>query len=202
MHASRKLRGYLLSNHLTMKPSAIALALFATVSAAAQTPPAPEPAPAATPSPLSAEVAQQLNATLPKPVDPLKLADIRAQSIARAPASQLGSETTPADSEVLELPKMTVKQQPRPRPRLGDHTILGPKAFNDELVKKNFTALDRALNKFTLPLFGTGAAERAREDYNLAQKRQFMDDVLTIAKAAEQTDPEAAKALREAAAKP
>jgi len=187
-----------------MKPSTIALALFATVSAAAQTPGATEPAPAATPSPLSVEVAQQLNATLPrqappaKPVDPLTLASIREQSIARAPTSQQEA----VDPEVLELPKMTVKQQPRPRPRLGDHTILGPKAFNDELLKKNFTTLDRALNKFTLPLFGTGAAERAREDYNIAQKRQFMDDVLTIAKAAEQTDPAAAQALREAAAKP
>ena len=186
-----------------MKPSTLALALFATVSAVAQTPPAPEPAPA---SPLSAEVAQQLNASLPKSIQSkptaAAIADIRQQSIDRAPASQLGQENTPADPEVLELPKMTVKQQPRPRPRLGDHTILGPKAFNDELLRKNFTTLDRALNKFTLPLFGSGAAERAREDYNIAQKRQFMDDVLTIAKAAEQTDPEAAKALREAAAKP
>ena len=189
-----------------MKPSALVLALFATVSAAAQTAPAPEPAPAAPASPLSAEVAQQLNASLNQSVTAkptaVTIADIRQQSIDRAPASQLGQATTPADPEVLELPKMTVKQQPRPRPRLNDHTILGPKAFNDELMKKNLTGLDRALNKFTLPLFGTGAAERAREDYNIAQKRQFMDDVLTIAKAAEQTDPEAAKALREAAAKP
>lgn len=189
-----------------MKPSVIVLALFAAVSATAQMPPAPEPAPAATTSPLSAEVAQQLNASLARSV-PAKptaaaIADIRQQSIDRAPASQLGQENTRADPEVLELPKMTVKQQPRPRPRLGDHTILGPKAFNDELVKKNFTGLDQALNKFTLPLFGAGAAERAREDYDIARKRQFMDDVLTIAKAAEQTDPEAAKALREAAAKP
>jgi len=190
-----------------MKPSAITLALFVTVSALAQTAPAPEPAPAPPPpSPLSAEVAKDLNASLPQPVPArptaATIADIRQQSIDRAPAGQLSQEGTPADAEVLELPKMTVKQQPRPRPRLNDHTILGPKAFNDELVKKNFTGLDRALNKFTLPLFGTGAAERAREDYNLAQKRQFMDDVLTIAKAAEQTDPEAAKALREVAAKP
>jgi hypothetical protein len=190
-----------------MKPSTLALALLATVSAAAQTAPAPEPAPAAPPSsPLSAEVAKDLNASLPQsaPARPTAaaIADIRQQSIDRAPARQLDAENTPADPEVVELPKMTVKQQPRPRPRLNDHTILGPKAFNEELLKKNFTGLDRALNKFTLPLFGTGAAERAREDYNIAQKRQFMDDVLTIAKAVEQTDPEAAKTLRETAAKP
>jgi hypothetical protein len=60
------------------------------------------------------------------------------------------------------------------------------------------------LNKFTLPawLGGVSAAERAREQFNIDQKRQFMDDVLTIAKAAEQTDPANAQALRAAAAKP
>lgn len=184
-----------------MKPLALTLALFATVSAAAQTPP-----PAA-PTPLSAEVAPPLDAALPKPVPArptaAALADIRQQSIDRAPASQLGSASTPADPEVLELPKMTVKQQPRPRPRLNaidtQAVMLGPKAFNLELAKKMTTGLDRGLNSFSLG--GQSAAERAREDYNLARKRQFMDDVLTIAKAAEQTDPANAQALR-AAAKP
>ncbi|HQY04811.1 MAG TPA: hypothetical protein PLQ52_01985 [Lacunisphaera sp.] len=192
-----------------MKPSTIALALFATVSAAAQTAPTPEPAPVAPTSPLSAEVAKELSASLPQsaPARPTAaaIADIRQQSIDRAPASQLGLENPPADPEVLELPKMTVKQQPKPRPRLGDHTILGPKAFNEELARKNLSALDRGvLNKFTLPawLGGVSAAERAREQFNIDQKRQFMDDVLTIAKAAEQTDPANAQALRAAAAKP
>jgi hypothetical protein len=101
-----------------MKPSTLALALFATVSAVAQTTPAPAPAPTA--SPLSAEVAKELNASLPQsaPARPTAaaIADIRQQSIDRAPASQLGAENTPADPEVLELPKMTVKQQPKPPP--------------------------------------------------------------------------------------
>lgn len=192
-----------------MKPSTIALALLATVSTAAQTAPTPVPAPVAPASPLSAEVAKELSASLPQstPARPTAaaIADIRRQSIDRAPASQLGPENTPADAEVLELPKMTVKQQPKPRPRLGDHTILGPKAFNDELARKNLSALDRSvLNRFTLPawLGGVSAADRAREEFNITQKRQFMDDVLTIAKAAEQTDPANAQALRAAAAKP
>jgi hypothetical protein len=188
-----------------MKTLALTLGLFATVSAPAQQPaaaPVPDPA-------LSAEVAKELNAALPQsaPARPTAsaIADIRQQSIDRAPASQLGQENAPADPEVLELPKMTVKQPPKPRPRLGDHTILGPKAMNEDLAKKNLTALDRGvLNKFTIPswLGGVSAAERAREDYNIQQKRAFLDDVLTISKAAEQTDPANAKALREAAGKP
>jgi hypothetical protein len=188
-----------------MKTFALTLGLFATVSALAQQPaaaPAPESA-------LSAEVAKDLNASLPNsaPAKPTAatIADIRQQSIDRAPASQLDQENAPTDPEVLELPKMTVKQQPKARPRLGDHTVLGPKAFNEELAKKNLTALDRGvLNKFTIPswLGGVSAAERAREEYNIQQKRQFLDDVLTISKAAEQTDPANAKALRDAAGKP
>lgn len=191
-----------------MKPSITVLALIATVSAVA-TEPAPAPA---TPSPapaVSAEVAQQLADSLPKftlPAAPAKPANtfaapsIREQSIARAPDNQ---KETATDPDVLVLPKMTVKQQPKPRVRLGEGTILGPKAFNEELAKKNLSSFDRnVLNKFTLPLFGTSAADRARAEYEAAQKQQFLSDVSTIAKAAEQTDPAAAKALREAAAKP
>ena len=176
-----------------MKPSALCLALLATVSAAAQSPETPAAA---------ANVAVPTIAPIKNPFGPTaaQIKDIRQQSVDRAPASQLSENTPPPDSEVLELPKMTVKQQPRPRPRLGDSKILGPKAFNDELAKKMTTGFDRALNKFSLG--GQSAAERAREDYNAQQKRQFLDDVLTISRAAEATDPANAKALREAASKP
>lgn len=171
-----------------MRPSAFALVLLATVSAeAAETvPPRPEPVEGATtPAPLSpAEVENLLSAARPQFSPP--------------------PEAKPAEepnTEVLELPKMTVK--PRPRPRLGENIILGPKAFNEELAKKNLSTFDRSfLNKFTLPLFGISAADRAREEYNIVQKQQFMSDVMTIARAAEVADPANAKALREAAAKP
>jgi len=192
-----------------MQPSVIALALFATVSAAAVEP-GPVDAGATTPAPtsLSSQVAQQLAATLPG----------AAPAPAEARPAGLSSEATRAqpgsvslaqakeeapNPEVLELPKMTVKQ--RPRPRLGEINVLGPKAFNEELARKNLSALDRSvLNKFTLPswLGGVSAAERAREEYNIAQKQQFLSDVMTIARAAELADPANAKALREAATKP
>jgi hypothetical protein len=180
-----------------MKPFALTLALIATVSAVAQA--VPDSGPAAT-VPVPRIVPAIRNPFAPTAAE---IRDIRQQSIERAPASQ--TEAPPPDSEVLELPKMTVKQQPRARPRLGDHTILGPKAFNDELAKKNLSTLDRGvLNKFTLPawLGGVSAADRAREEYNIVQKRQFLDDVQTISKAAEATDPANAKALRDAAQKP
>jgi hypothetical protein len=178
-----------------MKLPVLTLVLIATVAAAAQTAPATEPASAAVTVP-------RIVPAVRNPFAPTaaEIRDIRQQSIARAPAGQL-PENTPADPEVLELPKMTVKQQPRPRPRLGDQKILGPQAFNAELAKKMTTGLDRGINGSSL-LGNYSAAERAREDYNIAQKRQFLDDVLTISKAAEVTDPANAKALREAAGKP
>lgn len=172
-----------------MKPTAQILGLWLlllTATVRAEDAPATQPTPAAL-APLSRpEMEKLLSAARPQFSPPPEV----------KPAAE-------ADPDVLELPKMTVKQ--RPRPRLGQSDILGPKAFNEELAKKNLGALDRGLlNKFTLPawLGGVSAAERAREEYNLAQKRQFLSDVSTIAKAAEQTDPANAKALREAAAKP
>lgn len=199
MFGIRKLPGYLLSSP-TMKPSALLLALIATVSATAQTA-EPEPAPTST-----AVTVPKISPVIKNPFGPTaaEIRDIRQQSIDRAPASQL-PEAAPADPEVLELPKMTVKQQPKPRPRLNASdtraVMLGPKAFNEELAKKMTSGFDRALNKFSW-LGGQSAAERAREEYNIQQKRQFLDDVLTISRAAEVTDPANAKALRDAAAKP
>src|SRR3954470_155294 len=120
-----------------MKPRVLLLILVATVTAVAQHRRATNPA--------STVAVPKIVPVIRNPFGPAPTAaeirDIRRQSVDRAPASQ--TDTPPADSDVLELPKMTVKQQPKPRPRLGDHTILGPKAMNDELARKMTTGLDR-----------------------------------------------------------
>ncbi|MBI2813882.1 MAG: hypothetical protein HYX71_06330 [Opitutae bacterium] len=92
--------------------------------------------------------------------------------------------------------------KPPPRPRLDHSGILGPKAFNEELARKNLSVPDRSiLNRLILP-GGVSPAARARKEYNPAREKQFMSDVLTIARAAAVTDPDNAEALRKAAAKP
>ena len=106
----------------------------------------------------------------------------------------------PADPDVMELPKMVVKQ--KPRPRLTPEIMVTKKAFGEDLAKQKFSALDQALNKFTLPLFGTSLAERALEDYEREKKEQLNADVQNMAKALETVDPNEAKSLRAAAAKP
>jgi hypothetical protein len=158
------------------------IALVAT--ALAEDAPAKPAAPAADTAPATAR--EQLAATLPK-YDPPPPADPK----------QLDK---PADPDVLELPKMTVKQ--KPRPRLNADIVYTRQNLGDKLAKENFSQLDRVLNSFTLPLFGAGMAERALEEHEREKKKQLNLDVLNISKALEQTDPAEAKSLKEAAPKP
>lgn len=104
------------------------------------------------------------------------------------------------DPAVLELPKMVVKQ--KPRPRLTPEIMVTRKAFGEQLVKEKMTGLDQALNKFTIPLFGAGIAERALEDHEREKKEQLAKDTAVISKALESVDPTEAKSLKDAAAKP
>ena len=115
-----------------------------------------------------------------------------------------GAELQPANApnpDVIELPKMKVQQ--KKRPRLTPEVMLTTKAFNEGLANDKLSSFDRnVLNRYTLPLFGTSAADRAREEYERAKKDQLTTDVLHLAKVAEVTDPAQAKALREAVSKP
>lgn len=152
----------------------------------------------------SANVSQQITAALPKfdptpapaapaepkPGDPIK--PVTREDIARA--------ANPDNADLLVLPKMTVKQ--KPRPRLTPDLVATEKGASAIFISKKSTQLDQALNKFTLPLFGTSVVERAYEENARAKKQELNADVSAVAKALEQTDPAEAKALRDAAAKP
>ncbi|HEY8995268.1 MAG TPA: hypothetical protein VIM71_11440 [Lacunisphaera sp.] len=158
-----------------------ALAVIARADEAPAKPAAPT---AGQPAPQTAR--EQLAATMPKyepppPAEPKKL-------------------DQPADPDVLELPKMTVKQ--KPRPRLNTDIVYTRQNLGDKLAKEKFTQLDRVLNSFTIPLFGAGMAERALEEHEREKKKELNLDVLNLSKALEQADPAEAKALKEAASKP
>lgn len=168
----------------TTAKSGLLLVALSVTALADVTPAQSTPAPAA--GIPAANIREQLAATLPKydpppPVDPKKT-------------------DQPADPDILELPKMTVKQ--KPRPRLNADIVYTRQNLGDLLARQKFSELDQVLNKFTLPLFGAGIAERALEEHEREKKKELTADVLNLSKALEQTDPAEAKALKEAATKP
>jgi len=105
------------------------------------------------------------------------------------------------DPDLLELPTMVVKQKARPR-LTQDVVYKDKKDFGAIFAKQNYTQLDQALNKFTLPLFGTSLEARAYDDYMRQKNEQMREDIGSLSKAVEAEDPAEAKALREAAGKP
>jgi hypothetical protein len=188
-----------------MKPTAQLLGLlFATLAVtalAAETPAAPAteataPAlspsngPAATPptEPVKAEPAVPAVATPPTAVIPF------------SPLASGKVDDPPADPDVLELPKMVVKQ--KPRPRLTPEIMVVKQAFGEELARQKFSQLDQLLNKFTLPLFGSSLAERALDEHEREKKQEMKLDVLNMVQALETADPTEAKSLKEAATRP
>ncbi len=165
-----------------MKPARILLTLLIVAGLRADEPGVKSTDPAR----LSPEVTQKLTAVLPKYAPP---APVEAKP-ANAP-----------NPDVLELPKVTVTQ--KKRPRLTPEVMMTNTAFNQKLAHDNLSVFDRDfLNKFTLPLFGISAEQRAREEYERQKRAQLIMDVNNIAKVAEQIDPAKAKALRDDAAKP
>ncbi len=195
-----------------MKSAAFLLPLILAASLMAAEPPstpAPaEPAPAAPgPAPaVTAAPAQPPIELLAKPSgDP---ADKLSPGVTQMLSSNLPKYAPPGpakpaaepSSDAIELPKVIVKQ--KKRPRLGDEVMMTNKAFNERLAKEKTSSFDRDfLNKYGF-LGGASAAERAREEYDRAQRAQLVQDVSVMAKALEQEDPAAAKALRDAANKP
>jgi hypothetical protein len=146
------------------------------------------------PSPVAAEAVT----TSPTATPPLTAAPAKESS------PPTGAELQPANApnpDVIELPKMKVQQ--KKRPRLTPEVMMTTQGFNEKLATDKLSSFDRnVLNRYTLPLFGTSAADRAREEYERAKKDQLATDVLHLAKVAEVTDPAQAKALREAVSKP
>ena|SRR6478735_2580390 len=123
------------------------------------------------------------------------------QAAAAANAAKPATAPIAVDPDLLELPTMVVKQKPRPR-LTQDVVYKDKKDFGAIFAKQNYTQLDQALNKFTLPLFGTSLEARAYDDYMRQKNAQVTEDVNNISKAVERTDAAEAKALRDAMSKP
>lgn len=175
-------------------------AALAVSARAADTPAASTPPAAAAPVPATPAETKKADLPAEAPAKTETTATPFAFNVPFTPLASPAAEEKPADPNVLELPKMVVKQ--KPRPRLTPEIMVTKKAFGEQLAKEKFSGLDQALNKFTLPLFGTSIAERALEEHEREKKAQLAQDTAVISEALESVDPAEAKSLKDAAARP
>jgi hypothetical protein len=82
-------------------------------------------------------------------------------------------ETATPDADVLQLPKLTVRE--KVPPRIVPNDLLPPQALNKKFAveyKKSLKGLDKVLNGFSIPLFGPSLAARGRAQHTA---RQYQD---------------------------
>lgn len=179
--------------------ASLGIALLASVVTARADNPAPAtPSPAEQPASELRTVQAQPSAA-PRPTNLLPGLPSYAPPPPPEP-KKIDQPNTNADPEVLVLPKMTVKQ--KPRPRLNADIVYSSQDLGNVLAKQKYTQLDQALNKFHLPLFGQSLAERAIEDHKREKKQALTEDVLNLSNAIKETDPAEAKALEKAVSMP
>lgn len=99
-------------------------------------------------------------------------------------------------NQIIRLPKYIVQEQ---KPVVfSERAITTDKGLADIAVRRYISDVDRALNRFTLPLFGTSAEARALAMYAEDERLKNMSDLRDAAVDAARTDPAAgAYILRE-----
>ena len=147
------------------------------------------PLSAAEPPHLSATISTHLAAALPKYQPPIAT----AAPVEIAPAK----DETPADSDVVSLPKFFVEDTRLSR--LDPDKLLGPRALAAKMrrdYRKSLGDLEWALNCFNLPLLTPSVAARARANYDdrkLAAETARLGDLIDVAR---RLDPKAAAELQ------
>lgn len=132
---------------------------------------------------ISPEVAAQLSAAAPKytPAAP------------KPPPPPEEDETDLRDVDkprngIIRLPKYVVTQ-PRP-PVLSERAVNTKKGLADLAMQRYFGEGYRALNSFTVPLFGTSAEQRAMAMYEEDERLKNMADLSEDARMISSTDKE------------
>jgi hypothetical protein len=76
---------------------------------------------------------------------------------------------------IIRLPKYVVREPPPPV--LNERAINTKKGLEDLAMRRYLTDMDRALNRFTIPLFGTSSAQRAMAMYEEDERLKNMSDL-------------------------
>ncbi|MSU49830.1 MAG: hypothetical protein EXS37_12225 [Opitutus sp.] len=157
-----------------------AASIFAPVPAE----PAPPPAPPRRNRAISAEAAAALAAVVPKftPTPPKPEPKPEAEQI------DLRDVDKPKNT-IVRLPKYIVQEQ---KPAVfSERTIHTAKGLTDIAMRRYISDADRALNRFTLPLFGISKEARALAMYAEDERLKNMSDLNDAGIDARKTDPAA-----------
>jgi len=152
------------------------------------------PAPAKRTRAISPEVAAALAAAGPKYEPP-------APKPPPKPESELVDlrEIDKPKNEILRLPEFVVRE--RKPPVFRERDIYTDKGITDIAMRRYISDADRALNRFTLPLFGTSKEARARAMYAEDERLKNMTDIRDAAIDAARVDPGAGDYIRREAQK-
>jgi hypothetical protein len=106
---------------------------------------------------------------------------------------------TPADSDVLVLPKVVVREW---RPPTNDPDIwLADRSIQQKAMaayKGSMTGLEWALNSWFIPLFSAPASARARGYYESSKVSDELERLGHLAQVINRTDPSAASKIQRA----
>jgi hypothetical protein len=131
---------------------------------------------------ISPEVAAQLQAYAPKYTPP-------PPKPAPKPEEDLpdAREVDKPRNGIIRLPKYVV-QEPK-SPVLNERAVNTEKGLKDIAVRRYISEMDRALNGYTLPLFGSSKESRAMAMYAEDERLKNMGEMKDAAVDAKRTDP-------------
>ena len=185
--------------------SAVAVCVFAgTASAQALTPPPPSifapkkekaetasrPAAPERTRAISPEVAAQLAASAPKYTPPPPAPEVKpAEPVAEVDAREIDKPR----NNIIRLPKYVV-QEPRP-PVFTERAITTEKGIKDIAMRRYISDMDRALNRFRVPLFSgyslldpNSTEARALSQYADAERQQNIAETKDLASLVSKSD--------------
>jgi hypothetical protein len=155
--------------------------VFAPSPAEKAPPPAAPEAPRR-PRAISSEVAAALAAAAPKYTPPPPKPEPKPES----EQVDLRDVDKPKNS-IVRLPKYVV-QEPK-SPVFRERDINTQKGLTEIAMRRYISDADRALNRFTLPLFGSSMESRALAMYAEDERLQNMSDLKDAANNASKSDP-------------
>jgi hypothetical protein len=139
--------------------------------------------------PISSEAAAALAAVTPKYTPPPPKPEPKPEE----EQPDLRDVDKPKNT-IVRLPKVIV-QEPKP-PIFTERSISTEKGLKDIAMRRYMSEADRAMNRFTLPLFGTSMEARAMAMYAEDERLKNMAELRDAAIDTARTDPAAGDYIR------